>query len=219
MSVGILCDRVWKGYCVTNRKRGTKLHEEKSIQGSTALHIANLCRILIFRNVLWISDAEHGISMLDKYQNVGWKKFYLIYGMCDETFSVNCTTEVPEGVDKGWFMFFVTLLNQIYWVGGATAGALLGTMVTRFLPFLIFPEGKEPPEFIQYLGKVLPYAVIGLLVIYCLKDVPGSGTYGIPEFLAIAFIVLLYRWKKSILLSIGGGTVFYMLLVQFVFCK
>ena len=219
MSVGILCDRVWKGYCVTNRKRGTKLHEEKSIQGSIALHIANLCRILIFRNVLWISDAEHGISMLDKYQNVGWKKFYLIYGMCDETFSVNCTTEVPEGVDNGWFMFFVTLLNQIYWVGGATAGALLGTMMTRFLPFLIFPEGKEPPEFIQYLGKVLPYAVIGLLVIYCLKDVPGSGTYGIPEFLAIAFIVLLYRWKKSILLSIGGGTVFYMLLVQFVFCK
>ena len=158
MSVGILCDRVWKGYYVTNRKRGTKLHEEKSIQGSIALHIANLCRILIFRNVLWISDAEHGISMLDKYQNVGWKKFYLIYGMCDETFSVNCTTEVPEGVDKGWFMFFVTLLNQIYWVGGATAGALLGTMVTRFLPFLIFPEGKEPPEFIQYLGKVLHYA-------------------------------------------------------------
>lgn len=219
MSVGILCDRVWKGYYVTNRKRGTKLHEEKSIQGSIALHIANLCRILIFRNVLWISDAEHGISMLDKYQNVGWKKFYLIYGMCDETFSVNCTTEVPEGVDKGWFMFFVTLLNQIYWVGGATAGALLGTMVTRFLPFLIFPEGKEPPEFIQYLGKVLHYAVIGLLVIYCLKDVPGSGTYGIPEFLAIAFIVLLHRWKKSILLRIGGGTVFYMLLVQFVFCK
>ena len=219
MSVGILCDRVWKGYYVTNRKGGTKLHEEKSIQGSIALHIANLCRILIFRNVLWISDAEHGISMLDKYQNVGWKKFYLIYGMCDETFSVNCTTEVPEGVDKGWFMFFVTLLNQIYWVGGATAGALLGTMMTRFLPFLIFPEGKEPPEFIQYLGKVLPYAVIGLLVIYCLKDVPGSGTYGIPEFLAIAFIVLLHRWKKSILLSIGGGTVFYMLLVQFVFCK
>ena len=219
MSVGILCDRVWKGYYVTYRKRGTKLHEEKSIQGSIGLHIANLCRILIFRNVLWISDAEHGISMLDKYQNVGWKKFYLIYGMCDETFSVNCTTEVPERVDKGWFMFFVTLLNQIYWVGGATAGALLGTMVTRFLPFLIFPEGKEPPEFIQYLGKVLHYAVIGLLVIYCLKDVPGSGTYGITEFLAIAFIVLLHRWKKSILLSIGGGTVFYMLLVQFVFCK
>ena len=131
---------VWKGYCVTNRKRGTKLHEEKSIQGSIALHIANLCRILIFRNVLWISDAEHGISMLDKYQNVGWKKFYLIYGMCDETFSVNCTTEVPEGVDQGWFMFFVTLLNQIYWVGGATAGALLGYVIhfnTKGLEFVM----------------------------------------------------------------------------------
>lgn len=99
------------------------------------------------------------------------------------------------------------------------AAVVLGTMVTRFLPFLIFPERKEPPEFIQYLGKVLPYAVIGLLVIYCLKDVPGSGTYGIPEFLAIVFIVLLHRWKKSILLSIGGGAVFYMQLVQFVFCK
>ena len=72
MSVGILCDRVWKGYCVTNRKGGTKLHEEKSIQGSIALHIANLCRILIFRNVLWISDAEHGIFIFvsDVYEYV-----------------------------------------------------------------------------------------------------------------------------------------------------
>ena len=129
MSVGILCDRVWKGYCDTNRKRGTKLHEEKSIQGSIALHIANLCRILIFRNVLWISDAEHGISMLDKYQNVGWKKFYLIYGMCDETFSINCTVDPPEGVDRGWFMFFVTLLNQLYWVSGATVGGLVGSLL------------------------------------------------------------------------------------------
>lgn len=140
MSVGSLCDWAWKDYCIANRKRGTKLHEEKSIQGSIALHIANLCRILIFRNVLWISDAEHGISMLDKYQNVGWKKFYLIYGMCDETFSVNCTTEVPEGVDQGWFMFFVTLLNQIYWVGGATAGALLGYVIhfnTKGLEFVM----------------------------------------------------------------------------------
>lgn len=94
---------------------------------------------------------------------------------------------------------------------------VFGTMVTRFLPFLIFPEGKNPPEFIQYLGTVLPYAVIGLLVVYCLKDVPESGTYGIPELLAIAFIVVLHKWKKNILLSIGGGTVFYMVLVQCIF--
>lgn len=97
------------------------------------------------------------------------------------------------------------------------AAVVLGTMVTRFLPFLIFPEGKNPPKFIKYLGTVLPYAVIGLLVVYCLKDVPGSGTYGIPELLAIAFIVLLHKWKKNTLLSIGVGTVFYMLLVQFIF--
>ena len=67
--------------------------------------------------------------MLEKYKNTGIKKIYLIYGMCDETFSVNCTVDPPEGVDRGWFMFFVTLLNQIYWVGGATAGALLGYVI------------------------------------------------------------------------------------------
>ena len=67
------------------------------------------------------------------------------------------------------------------------------------------------------LGTVLPYAVIGLLVIYCLKDVDFGSTYGIPELLAIVFIVLLHKWKKNILLSIGAGTVFYMLLVQFIF--
>ena len=90
---------------------------------------------------------------------------------------------------------------------------VLGTMVTRFLPFLIFPEGKTPPAYIQYLGKVLPYAVIGLLVIYCLKDVPASSTYGLPEAIAILFIMVLHKWKKNTLLSIGGGTILYMILV------
>ena len=99
------------------------------------------------------------------------------------------------------------------------AAVVLGTMVTRFLPFCIFPEGKNPPAFIQYLGKVLPYAVIGLLIIFCLKDVPGSGTFGIPEALAIGFTVFLHKWKKNILLSIGGGTVFYMFLVQMIFMR
>ena len=96
---------------------------------------------------------------------------------------------------------------------------VLGTMVTRFLPFLpMFPEGKVPPELIRHLGNVLPYAVeSGLLVVYCLKDVPGSGTYGLPEAIAILFIVFLHKWKKNTLLSIGGGTVLYMLLVQMVF--
>ena len=87
-------------------------------------------------------------------------------------------------------------------------------MLTRFLPFLIFPEGKTPPPYIRYLGSVLPYAVIGLLVVYCLKDVPTCGTYGIPEGIAILAVAALHLWKKNILLSIAGGTVLYMLLIQ-----
>ena len=97
------------------------------------------------------------------------------------------------------------------------AAAVLGTMATRFLPFIIFPEGKNPPEYVKYLGTVLPYAAIGLLVIYCLKDVPGSGNDGIPEAIAIVFIILIHKWKKSTLLSIGSGTVLYMILVQTIF--
>ena len=97
------------------------------------------------------------------------------------------------------------------------AAVVLGTMVTRFLPFIIFPEGKNPPEYVKYLGTVLPYAAIGLLVVYCLKDVPGSGNYGIPEAIAIVFIILIHKWKKSTLLSIGSGTVLYMVLVQTIF--
>ncbi len=77
-------------------------------------------------------NARHlfyGISMLKRYANTGWKKFYLIFGMCDESFSVNCSADIPEDVDRGWFMFFVTLLNQLYWVGGASLGALFGSFL------------------------------------------------------------------------------------------
>ena len=105
------------------------------------------------------------------------------------------------------FQAFITVLAVV-----------LGTMLTRFLPFIIFPSDKTPPKFIQYLGKVLPSAVIGLLVIYCLKDVSVfGGTYGLPEATSLLSIVLLHIWKKNTLLSIGGGTIIYMLLVQFVF--
>lgn len=97
------------------------------------------------------------------------------------------------------------------------AAVVLGTMATRFIPFIIFPEGKNPPEFVKYLGTVLPYAAIGLLVIYCLKDVPASSTHGLPEAIAILFIVWIHKWKKNTFLSIGGGTVLYMILVQTVF--
>ena len=85
-------------------------------------------------------NARHlfyGISMLDRYRGMGWKKPYLIFGMCDETFSINCATAVPLGVDRGWFYFFVTLLDQFYWVAGATLGGLFGGL----LPFSA--EGLE----------------------------------------------------------------------------
>lgn len=77
-------------------------------------------------------NARHlfyGISMLEKYKNTGWKKTYLIYGMCDESFTINCTVTPPPDVDKGWFMMFVTLLNHIYWVSGAAIGSLLGYVI------------------------------------------------------------------------------------------
>ncbi|MBD5505161.1 MAG: branched-chain amino acid transporter AzlD [Lachnospiraceae bacterium] len=95
---------------------------------------------------------------------------------------------------------------------------VLGTVMTRFVPFLVFPAGKPTPKYIQYLGKVLPAAVFGLLVIYCLKNVSlFAGSHGIPEMIGIAVVVGLHLWKRQMLISIAGGTVCYMLLVQLVF--
>ncbi|USK68621.1 branched-chain amino acid transporter permease [Peribacillus asahii] len=95
---------------------------------------------------------------------------------------------------------------------------VLGTLLTRFIPFLIFPAGKTPPSYVQYLGNVLPLAVLGLLVVYCLKDVTlFSGSHGIPEFIGIAVVTVLHLWKGKMLLSIAAGTITYILLVQFIF--
>ncbi len=94
----------------------------------------------------------------------------------------------------------------------------LGTMATRFLPFLIFSSKKPTPRYIQYLGKALPAAIFGMLVIYCLKNVSLlTGSHGLPELMAVAVTVGLHLWKRQMLLSIAGGTVCYMLLIQFVF--
>lgn len=95
---------------------------------------------------------------------------------------------------------------------------VLGTMTTRFLPFLVFSEKRETPAFIQYIGKYLPSAVFGMLVVYCLKDVSLlEGSHGLPECLSIAVTALLHLWKRQMLLSIAGGTICYMLLIHFVF--
>jgi len=94
----------------------------------------------------------------------------------------------------------------------------LVTAGLRFLPFLIFGENRKTPPLITYLGQVLPYAIMGMLVVYCLKDVSFvSGSFGIPEALGCAAVALLHIWKRNTLLSIGSGTVLYTLLVQLVF--
>ena len=96
--------------------------------------------------------------------------------------------------------------------------ATLVTAATRFLPFLIFGNGKKTPDIIVYLGKVLPYAIMGMLVVYCLKNVSFlQSPFGIPELLGCAAVAILHIWKRNTLLSIGAGTVLYMLLVQLVF--
>ena len=98
------------------------------------------------------------------------------------------------------------------------AAVVAGTMVTRFLPFIIFPANKKTPPVITFLGQMLPAAVMGLLVIYCFKDVSFlSGSHGLPELLATAVTVLLQVFVRNMLLTIAGGTIFYMYLVQYVF--
>ena len=100
----------------------------------------------------------------------------------------------------------------------AIAVAAVVTAATRFLPFLIFGNGKKTPQIITYLGKVLPYAIMGMLVVYCMKDVSFlQSPYGAPEIIACAAVALLHIWRRNTLLSIAVGTVGYMLLVQFVF--
>lgn len=108
----------------------------------------------------------------------------------------------------------MTLTEQIVTI----ALCVLGTMATRFLPFLIFSEKRPTPRYIQYLGKALPAAIFGMLVVYCLRSVDVlAGSHGLPELIAIALTVALHLWKRQMLLSIAGGTVCYMLLVQLVF--
>ena len=121
-------------------------------------------------------NARHlfyGISMLDRYRGYGLRSVYLVYGMCDESFSVNYTASVPDGVDRGWFYFFVTLLNQLYWVAGATQGGVFGSLIhfnTEGLDFVmtalfvvIFVDQwcKEKDHTSSLLGLALP--VLSLL--------------------------------------------------------
>ena len=108
----------------------------------------------------------------------------------------------------------MTTAEQIITIGLC----VLGTMATRFLPFLLFSGKKPTPKWVQYFGRVLPSAIFGMLVIYCLKGVSiTGGHHGLPELLAVAVTVGLHLWKRQMLFSIAGGTVCYMLLLQIIF--
>lgn len=94
------------------------------------------------------------------------------------------------------------------------AMVVLGTVTTRFLPFILFPEGKKLPDTIVRLGRVLPAAVMGFLVIYCLKDALFTAYYGLPELISLACVVVVHLWKRNMVLSLVVGTALYMVLVQ-----
>lgn len=138
----------------------------------------------------------YGISMLDKYKGMGWKRFYLIFGMCDESFSINYTAEIPKDVDKGWFMFWVTLLNQFYWVSGSTLGGLLGSLIafdTEGLDFVmtamfvvIFLE--------QWLKEKKHYtALIGIGAAVVCRLLFGADSFMVPIMVCILLLLTLGR--------------------------
>ena len=144
-------------------------------------------------------NARHlfyGISMLDKYAGTGWKKIYLIFGLCDESFSIDYTADIPDDVDRGWFMFFVTLLNQLYWVSGSTLGGLFGSLIhfnTEGLDFVmtamfvvIFLEQwlKDQQHTSALLG--LGLSAVCLLVF-------GAEDFVIPAMAAILGVLTLLR--------------------------
>lgn len=141
----------------------------------------------------------YGISMLERYRGMGWKKLYLIYAMCDETFSINCAVRAPEGVDEGWFMFFVSLLDQCYWISGAAIGAVLGGVIpfsTEGLDFamtalfvVIFLEQwlKEKKHYTALIGVGGAAACLLLF---------GADSFMVPAMGCI--LVLLTAFRKPI---------------------
>lgn len=144
-------------------------------------------------------NARHlfyGISMLDKYKGMGWKKFYLIFGMCDESFSINYTAQIPEDVDRGWFMFFVTLLNHIYWVFGAALGGIFGSVIrfdTEGLDFVM--TAMFVVIFLEQWMKDQKHtnALAGLgLSLLCLA-VFGADDFMIPAMAAILLFLTVCR--------------------------
>ena len=138
----------------------------------------------------------YGIAMLDKFRGMGWKKPYLIFGMCDETFSINCTAEIPEDVDRGWFYFFVTLLNQIYWVLGATAGGLVGGLIrfnTEGLDFVM--TAMFVVIFLEQWRKEKRHdsAAVGMAASVVCLGIFGAENFLIPTMVCILAVLTALR--------------------------
>lgn len=141
----------------------------------------------------------YGISMLEKFKGTGLKKLYLIYGMCDETFSVNYVADIPEDVDHGWFMFFVTLLNQIYWVAGATLGGLFGSLITfntKGLDFVM--TALFAVIFLDRLMTEKKHytAAIGVLSALACRLIFGADSFMLPTMGLM--LLLLTAFKKPL---------------------
>lgn len=151
---------------------------------------------LIMSFMLQARHIFYGLSMLDKYKDTGWKKYYLIFGMCDETFSVNCSVDVPDGVDKGWFMTAVTFLNQTYWVLGSLVGGIIGSVITFNTEGLDFVmTAMFVVIFLnQWMKEKKHYcSIIGLLAsVVCLVFF-GSDSFLIPTMLSILLILTAFR--------------------------
>ena len=159
-------------------------------------------QVFIMALLIQARHLFYGISMLDKFRGTGWKKFYLIYGMCDETFSVNYTADIPEDVDRGWFMFFVTLLNQFYWVASATTGGIIGSllkintdgisfvMTAMFVVIFMDQWLKEDKHLSSLIG--LGVSLICLLIF-------GADSFMIPTMITIVVLltVLRHRLEKE----------------------
>lgn len=155
-------------------------------------------QVFIMALLIQARHLFYGLSMLDKFRGTGWKKFYLIYGMCDETFSVNYTADIPEDVDRGWFMFFVTLLNQFYWVASATTGGIIGSllkintdgisfvMTAMFVVIFMDQWLKEDQHLSSLIG--LGVSLICLLIF-------GVDSFMIPTMITIVVLLTVLRHR------------------------
>lgn len=138
----------------------------------------------------------YGLSMLDKFKGLGWKKYYLIFGMCDETFSVNCSADIPEDVDRGWFYFWVTLLNQFYWSAAATTGGIVGSLLkidTSGISFVM--TAMFVVIFLEQWLKEKEHSasLIGLAVSVLCLAVFGPDSFMVPTMVLIVGLLALLR--------------------------